>query len=229
MPCRCMCISHTPRNSALPTHFTWGPSGAIKAMMPLARAYAYLHSSAYISCIECPYPVQQKLKSSAIFNFSFAFCQFPNQTQSGSSGTLTNKYSPSGGHELAGFEPVNIKEARQYWGHVVEAGTMWQAVMLKTMGHYNEAQEMYKRCIRIKERTLGPGHPQVWSPSVTMGYQSVIRYASATQGERGRCAFDQESLHEFVYARAPESHDLTCGGDIRWTTLDGKNSSSSIV
>lgn len=35
------------------------------------------------------------------------------------------------------------------------------AVLLKSKGMYGEAEELYMRCIAIKERSMGPTHPQV--------------------------------------------------------------------
>ena len=35
------------------------------------------------------------------------------------------------------------------------------AVLLKMMGRYDEAEQLYKRSISIKEKALGPAHPQV--------------------------------------------------------------------
>lgn len=35
------------------------------------------------------------------------------------------------------------------------------AVLLKSMGRFGEAQALYEKSIRIKEKALGPAHPQV--------------------------------------------------------------------
>ena len=35
------------------------------------------------------------------------------------------------------------------------------AVLLKTLGRYEEAQNLYESSIAIKERSMGPTHPQV--------------------------------------------------------------------
>lgn len=35
------------------------------------------------------------------------------------------------------------------------------AVLLKTVGRHEEAQHLYERSIAIKERSMGPTHPQV--------------------------------------------------------------------
>lgn len=37
------------------------------------------------------------------------------------------------------------------------------AVLLKTVGNYDEAEALYKRSITIKEKALGQNHPQVYS------------------------------------------------------------------
>lgn len=36
------------------------------------------------------------------------------------------------------------------------------AVLLKTVGNYEEAESLYKRSIAIKEKALGQNHPQVF-------------------------------------------------------------------
>ena len=34
------------------------------------------------------------------------------------------------------------------------------AVLLKSVGRHAEAEQLYARCIAIKERSMGPTHPQ---------------------------------------------------------------------
>ena len=41
------------------------------------------------------------------------------------------------------------------------------AVLLKMMSRYEEAEQLYKRSIAIKEKALGPAHPQVLTPACT--------------------------------------------------------------
>ena len=46
--------------------------------------------------------------------------------------------------------------------HAEVAGSLNNlAVLLKGMGRYEEAQALYAKSIRIKEKALGPAHPQV--------------------------------------------------------------------
>ena len=46
--------------------------------------------------------------------------------------------------------------------HAEVAGSLNNlAVLLKGMGRYEEAQALYARSIRIKEKALGTAHPQV--------------------------------------------------------------------
>ena len=45
--------------------------------------------------------------------------------------------------------------------HAEVAGSLNNlAVLLKGMGRYEEAQALYAKSIRIKEKALGPAHPQ---------------------------------------------------------------------
>ena len=60
--------------------------------------------------------------------------------------------------------------------HAEVAGSLNNlAVLLKGMGRYEEAQALYARSIRIKEKALGTAHPQVgcWLSAIGRQGQAV--------------------------------------------------------
>jgi len=57
---------------------------------------------------------------------------------------------------------LDIREKELGPDHVDVAASLNNiAVLLKTSGQFEEAEEMYNRSIAIKEKALGPNHPQV--------------------------------------------------------------------
>ena len=57
---------------------------------------------------------------------------------------------------------LDIREKELGPDHVDVAASLNNiAVLLKTSGQFEEAEEMYNRSIAIKENALGPNHPQV--------------------------------------------------------------------
>lgn len=57
---------------------------------------------------------------------------------------------------------LDIREKELGPDHVDVAASLNNiAVLLKTSGQFEEAEEMYTRSIAIKEKALGPNHPQV--------------------------------------------------------------------
>lgn len=57
---------------------------------------------------------------------------------------------------------MDIREKELGPDHVDVAASLNNiAVLLKTSGQFEEAEEMYNRSIAIKENALGPNHPQV--------------------------------------------------------------------
>ena len=71
---------------------------------------------------------------------------------------------------IPGFMQVlDIREKELGPDHVDVAASLNNiAVLLKTSGQFEEAEEMYNRSIAIKENALGPTHPQVCSRTVLM-------------------------------------------------------------
>ena len=58
---------------------------------------------------------------------------------------------------------LDIREKELGPDHVDVAASLNNiAVLLKTSGQFEEAEEMYNRSIAIKENALGPNHPQVY-------------------------------------------------------------------
>ena len=54
-----------------------------------------------------------------------------------------------------------MKERTLGQEHAEVAGALNNlAVLLKSMGRFEEAQALYEKSIRIKEKALGPAHPQ---------------------------------------------------------------------
>lgn len=61
------------------------------------------------------------------------------------------------------IQVLDIREKELGPDHVDVAASLNNiAVLLKTSGQFEEAEEMYNRSIAIKENALGPNHPQVW-------------------------------------------------------------------
>jgi len=61
-----------------------------------------------------------------------------------------------------GLQVLDIREKELGADHVDVAASLNNiAVLLKTSGQFEEAEEMYNRSIAIKEKALGPNHPQV--------------------------------------------------------------------
>ena len=75
------------------------------------------------------------------------------------------------------YEPVQVLDIREKElgpDHVDVAASLNNiAVLLKTSGQFEEAEEMYTRSIAIKEKALGPNHPQVSDPATVMLYPRV--------------------------------------------------------
>lgn len=60
------------------------------------------------------------------------------------------------------MQVLDIREKELGPDHVDVAASLNNiAVLLKTSGQFEEAEEMYTRSIAIKEKALGPKHPQV--------------------------------------------------------------------
>lgn len=60
------------------------------------------------------------------------------------------------------LQVLDIREKELGPDHVDVAASLNNiAVLLKTSGQFEEAEEMYNRSIAIKENALGPNHPQV--------------------------------------------------------------------
>ena len=60
------------------------------------------------------------------------------------------------------MQVLDIREKELGPDHVDVAASLNNiAVLLKTSGQFEEAEEMYNRSIAIKENALGPNHPQV--------------------------------------------------------------------
>ena len=63
------------------------------------------------------------------------------------------------------LQVLDIREKELGPDHVDVAASLNNiAVLLKTSGQFEEAEEMYNRSIAIKEKALGPNHPQVPLP-----------------------------------------------------------------
>ena len=63
------------------------------------------------------------------------------------------------------MQVLDIREKELGPDHVDVAASLNNiAVLLKTSGQFEEAEEMYNRSIAIKEKALGPNHPQVSLP-----------------------------------------------------------------
>lgn len=61
------------------------------------------------------------------------------------------------------LQVLDIREKELGPDHVDVAASLNNiAVLLKTSGQFEEAEEMYNRSIAIKEKALGPNHPQVF-------------------------------------------------------------------
>lgn len=66
---------------------------------------------------------------------------------------------------------LDIREKELGPDHVDVAASLNNiAVLLKTSGQFEEAEEMYNRSIAIKENALGPNHPQVLLLPVMLAY-----------------------------------------------------------
>lgn len=66
---------------------------------------------------------------------------------------------------------LDIREKELGPDHVDVAASLNNiAVLLKTSGQFEEAEEMYNRSIAIKENALGPNHPQVLILSVLLAH-----------------------------------------------------------
>ena len=64
--------------------------------------------------------------------------------------------------KIASLQVLDIREKELGPDHVDVAASLNNiAVLLKTSGQFEEAEEMYNRSIAIKENALGPNHPQV--------------------------------------------------------------------
>ena len=69
------------------------------------------------------------------------------------------------------LQVLDIREKELGPDHVDVAASLNNiAVLLKTSGQFEEAEEMYNRSIAIKENALGPNHPQVLLLPVLLAY-----------------------------------------------------------
>ena len=60
------------------------------------------------------------------------------------------------------LQVLDIREKSLHPNHAEVAASLNNlAVLLKTMGNFDEAEQLYHRSIAIKERALGQNHPQV--------------------------------------------------------------------
>ena len=70
------------------------------------------------------------------------------------------------------MQVLDIREKELGPDHVDVAASLNNiAVLLKTSGQFEEAEEMYTRSIAIKEKALGPKHPQV-------GHNPILHFPS---------------------------------------------------
>lgn len=60
------------------------------------------------------------------------------------------------------LQVLDIREKSLHPNHAEVAASLNNlAVLLKTMGNFDEAEQLYHRSIAIKEKALGQNHPQV--------------------------------------------------------------------
>ena len=92
---------------------------------------------------------------------------------------------------------LDIREKELGPDHVDVAASLNNiAVLLKTSGQFEEAEEMYNRSIAIKENALGPNHPQVLLLPVLLAYLQ-----SLSEGAWLACATVSAVLQQRHYAQ----------------------------
>ena len=80
----------------------------------------------------------------------------------------------TGDCQVSVIQVLDIREKELGPDHVDVAASLNNiAVLLKTSGQFEEAEEMYNRSIAIKENALGPNHPQVCN---TILFNTIIAH-----------------------------------------------------